>query len=898
MVKVNIHGNSGGAEPEGPNASPQDFFASRPPTFLDRMRAARTAQKRFTAAHPDTRLLAEAVAPKSDIPYMDPRYVRMNRGLDRWADQQRKAEAATIARNTAAEIRERNRQLLAQKRADALAEKKRKEDERLQAQLENKQRMEELQRGREQWALRRSYSHMQHTAGGNLSPTGVRNMGHRADIFEERVEAYRNRWGVEPDYNGNIKELRQGLGTAHGAYQVQDVLRMGRFGQRAAFEGNYRELVRIEHELKRIEKAADRQYKFDSSPAAQANLDRQKRALEGAREGIAAGMAGHGKLYNMLGRGYGTVMNTFKDPVVRGVMDTAIAVAAAPYVTNRLYSGVVGMGKPYIDYRKQLALQARAGGFSANAAQALELKSGPTSFIPGNALTPELLAFGMSQQDVARNYGNYGVSQSTARGRLNAAEAIRMGYLMPGNGLSEDVIGKMLGGAVSMGAVSNDQSGWNKYFRQLQGVESTAFMQGIDRSRFSQSWQSFLQSAASNGTGFDVNSLTSFFRSLANSPAGRSGAVQQSILAGVQNTSNQLGRDNAGTLVVGMALAATKNPNILNTAAGVQKFLGMNNQQFAAVTGTAPGKRALADLMAASKAHNPYAEMQAIGALAQNDPDLYKRMVNNLPGIPQYLKDIILSNVEGVSTAQAIAQQTPGSTAGYGYLTGGAGTPWAQKEAVKYAAKYGIPVSALKAQWMMESSLGANMGSGIGAVGVGQVRQPALTDYNKANGTHWTMDDLRRNPDLAAQVSAWYFQHQYQATGSYTGASAAYHYGLGGMAQMSKGEADEYNQIRMQYSKGNTAIPEMTQEARGVASALKGSESAYFEVEKLTNAVQAVFTGVTAAVNDLGKAASSAAGALRAMTSPTKTKGGYVAPDGSWIPNTAVPNDASHRVVK
>lgn len=69
-------------------------------------------------------------------------------------------------------------------------------------------------------------------------------------------------------------------------------------------------------------------------------------------------------------------------------------------------------------------------------------------------------------------------------------------------------------------------------------------------------------------------------------------------------------------------------------------------------------------------------------------------------------------------------------------------------------------------------------GGGQGAAGAMQVRAPALSDYNAANGTKYTMQDLT-NPQVGVDVGSWYLGQQLDRFNDPRKAVAAYKDGAG-----------------------------------------------------------------------------------------------------------------------
>lgn len=96
--------------------------------------------------------------------------------------------------------------------------------------------------------------------------------------------------------------------------------------------------------------------------------------------------------------------------------------------------------------------------------------------------------------------------------------------------------------------------------------------------------------------------------------------------------------------------------------------------------------------------------------------------------------------------------------------------------------KYNIDPALLNAVVQQESSgnPGAkNMdGGGKGAMGAMQVRQAALADYNRANGTNYSMQDLLK-PDVGIDVGGWYLGQQLDRFNDPVKALIAYNQGAG-----------------------------------------------------------------------------------------------------------------------
>ncbi|WP_088931622.1 lytic transglycosylase domain-containing protein [Burkholderia multivorans] len=101
------------------------------------------------------------------------------------------------------------------------------------------------------------------------------------------------------------------------------------------------------------------------------------------------------------------------------------------------------------------------------------------------------------------------------------------------------------------------------------------------------------------------------------------------------------------------------------------------------------------------------------------------------------------------------------------------------------AQKYNLDPALVHAVVQQESSGNPSAwnktGGGQGAAGLMQVRAPALSDYNAANGTKYTMQDLLK-PEVGAEVGSWYLGQQLDRFNDPRKALAAYKDGAGSQA--------------------------------------------------------------------------------------------------------------------
>ncbi|UIY58088.1 transglycosylase SLT domain-containing protein [Burkholderia cepacia] len=98
------------------------------------------------------------------------------------------------------------------------------------------------------------------------------------------------------------------------------------------------------------------------------------------------------------------------------------------------------------------------------------------------------------------------------------------------------------------------------------------------------------------------------------------------------------------------------------------------------------------------------------------------------------------------------------------------------------ARKHNLDPNLINAVVQQESSGNPSAwnksGGGQGAAGAMQVRAPALSDYNAANGTKYTMQDLT-NPQVGVEVGSWYLGQQLDRFNDPRKAVAAYKDGAG-----------------------------------------------------------------------------------------------------------------------
>ena len=885
MVQININGQppgGGGGGGNGPKPGPAG--APRPTQASDYAKA--LAQQ--------ARQMADAMRKQREENSAYAQY-----------DSEKRRQKQQEDRIAKEEIRQREKELRERQRRDRDTERRRQADELAEIRLRRQQDMEAMRRGQQEWALRRTFSHMSHRAGGHLSTSGFRNLGHQADIFNERVWAFRNRWGQMPDYGGNLGALRRGMGTQEGTYHVSNILRMGAVGQRSAFEGNYTELVRIERELKRIEAVTEKKYRFDISPAAQANLQRQKNALLDARARIEAGTEGHGAVYNAMGRGYGFLMNTFRSPVARTIEEGIMTGVASSYVTNRMLSGVIGLQRPWINFDLAAHSLARgAGAFGqrpqlagirANAIERTLLNMGASGLVAGNGLSSYSARFGLNPKDsINQVLSQYGVPVRSEGSAARIAASVRMGYLSSGVQLPENRLFEMLGGATSAGLVAPNQAGRDSYFRELQKTMAVATRQGVDQSRMASGWTTLMRTASAGSLSTNLGGLSRFFRSMAASGAmgAREGQLQASAFAGTQQAIQGIGV--TGDVGMDIAMMSAFHGRLPTSQAALEKAFGIKFD-----TTNPSVKKALSNYLEAARQGSPFALELLQPLLSGQTPDVMRKflMKGVIGQMPAGMRQVAMARRLNTSIT-AYTAMTSGGAGGAAmsgvapYLTPG------MFSTVSNAASGNVTAPMLAALLMHESGGNPTAVSSKGAVGLSQMMPGTIAQYNQEHGTNYSVVDVRNNPALAAKMGSWYFGKMLSITGDNNPVLAygLYNWGPGknnshlqailngqeppetrrGMAQ--------YAQLLSQYTNSGEAITQLHKLGISGSAELEGSRSIAIE----SDAVVAAFKGVVGAVDGLAAAAVRAASKLNAIGANQRMPGGYISPDGSYVPSSGV----------
>jgi hypothetical protein len=724
-----------------------------------------------------------------------------------------------------------------------------------------------------------------------LTPSKYATFDRAIDRFEATIRRFEAKFGgTSAGFESRISGLRQGMGTPESAFKVSQILRMGNIAQGAGIKGglgNF-QVGKTDAELKRIEATLEKQLRLESNPSALAALQRQKDAIYIAKSRIAAngppGAVG-GILQGVGGLAGGSIGAMAGRIGVAGAVaglaaDAAVKVVEAPFDVRQKYAALLARGRMYRDYRIDVGRQALGGGYSGEELSNLMLppKNAAQGFLPTSDQSPEMQRFGLSPQQALQNIQNFGVPARSAREALNNAEAIRLASIMPGTSmLPEAQIGQMAGQTRTLQSAGFNM---NSYLSQLQKVMSLSVSAGLDSSRLASSWSGLIQATGRSSLSLDTGSLGDFYSRLvgSGSPAMRSGEGQADIMSGFNNSMATLGSgaNVPGNVVFSSFLSHNGNPK---DEEGLRKAFGMSKDEWTQLVSTPGAQRALSNFIGAQKAGNGAIALPALGALVSGHPELEDRILSGGGFVvPDYMKDTVRASTFGGSYMNQISYGStlPSQGASLGGMAANPGSPLFDQ--IKAAAdKNGVPLDVMLATVSKESGFkNTAPWAGHNAAGLGQIMP------GTAEGLGYSPDD-RMDPSKNLDMTAKYLKQQLDATnGDARKAYERYHYGPGG--QYNEADADAFDQKRQQYAN----VPEVLKNLQGNATeqttSMAASRYADQVVGGISDAIVASFKAGAAAVDELAASAKNAASQLNAIGGVQKMPGGFVSPDGMYVP--------------
>jgi hypothetical protein len=724
------------------------------------------------------------------------------------------------------------------------------------------------------------------------------------DALEAQAAGFQRRFGYNPFGNGQTANLRTGMGTMDVAHQVAAMMRLANIAQHAGLRGDTRELVRMEAELKRIRAIAEKTYKYDTDPNAQANLRRIRDAAYVGEQRIVSGLSGNarhgagafaaltgGRYSNMMatvGRlrgGYAAVQAGMSRGGIGGIAEglgalgglegaamiggTAAAgvglglgVAFAPNIASAAYRKLYSMQAPWLNFRIASADLGRAGGFNSRDLERMILPQGflknEMGAFAGAGIPERMKRLGLSPQQVLQNIGYTGVVPTTAEGAFGTAASIRSAYLSPNMGLSEQQLGNMLGQGYALGTVKPGAE--NKYFETLQRVMTVATGAGLDRSRVGSTMSSLLQGAASAGalSSPNFNALGDMWNRLVQSgaPGMRSGEGVVSYANAVNASlgSMGIGGDVGKTTILQSFLMRTgglpKSEDALRRRLGVSK----KDWDSSWVSGSA-AQQALQAYLQAANDNNPLA-LNYLSALTVGHPEIADTIFSGsaFGNMPDYQKQFFAAQFKGVPLGQEMANA---SNNGGSLGATGVGTPSQRTNSVMWFLKNHLGLTTNQAAGVA-SNLFAESGmiptalnKSDGGLGIaqwtdtrGSPRRSMMESWIRAHGGNpSSLDDQMEYLVWDMQGNHPDILQNIQRQTTATGAAvAAFQYESGGSRRLAMMHLGDHTQYAEQFA-ANYRDNQPNAELQKGAAADTGDLMAAKRIDDLTNGV---FSAVTA----------------------------------------------------
>lgn len=583
MPDINIHGTPPGQGPRKPSTNPETYTGTvsdnlrREADFEAAMKARRDQKRErendYDRAHRQKERQDNAQAQAE---------ARRRRQEDRM-EQQRQSEERrrqrAVDRQTTQEAREHERQRREEQRRQQAQQRQHDRDARLQAQLERRQATERDQRLRSETLIRRHFENLQNRAGATLSPATYRAIGRAAHNLNYRLDDFGLRHGGASPFGASragVASMLEGMGSFANTYTTQNIARLGGLGQRAADTRDFRELVRIEHELRRIEKINEKQLRSTDglSKLERINAERNLNAVREARTRIAAGRAGMSPMMNMAGTAMGLGSMLLRNPYVDLAVGAGTAFFTAPMIAAGISSKLTNASRPYMNLRRGFARLGRAGNYSSLAEQGLVYNGGvPPAW---------MMRLGITPQDYLAIRNQYGITATSPQQGREIVSDIAHARLMSGMGLSNQQLagyGNVLAqlGIVQPGGAT---TGLAHQYSKLQKVMEFATAQGLDHSTMIRTMATVMQTNAQAGAvGVNQSSTAKFIAQMAGSgiPGLRSTAGIAQAAAGFNSAMGNIG---LGGSVSGNLMMMTQKGGLPKTKEGMRKFLGMSKLDF------------------------------------------------------------------------------------------------------------------------------------------------------------------------------------------------------------------------------------------------------------------------------------------------------------------------------
>jgi hypothetical protein len=524
-------------------------------------------------------------------------------------------------------------------------------------------------RMREEQRLRDRYDILQTKSRDVLTPANFRTMTRQTGILERDVNRYAARYGGAPGWAGGIGGMRTGFGSEIGAFGVQNAVRLGVAGQRAAENKDWVELARINQELKRIENinAAQLNSQRAMSQEQKANAQRMLGAVAQARSRIGAGRSGHSAVTNAMGSISGMLGIADEFPVVAGVMGAAKLGYQAfmlPATISSYAHGLAGLAKPWDQFVMDTSRVGRGGNFNSRALRA-QLYGGYNGGLAGQV--PDWVkTLGVTSDNANSILGAYGRSFGDAQSAAQFVGTVRHWNFSPYMDMGDQRLAQSAGLATQLGLrlgtvrqgdmYGTDVNGAASkgWFATLQKVMAAATAQGLDHSIAINNVEGLLrQGAGAGATSLSGGGMASFWNRMVSSglPGMRSGEGVMAAAGGMNAAMSKIGVNGAPAQMFMMQSYFQKNGGMPKTASALQKFLGVSGDQWESMNST-PAKRAMVQqyLSAAQAGQFPLA-MSYLQPLMAGNYDLWNKIFQGSAygGVNPLIKPLVGSQVMGTS---------------------------------------------------------------------------------------------------------------------------------------------------------------------------------------------------------------------------------------------------------
>ena len=442
----------------------------------------------------------------------------------------------------------------------------------------------------------------------------------------------------------NLSDVRTRITALGGLGTSADVALISKLGSRgtsAAFNGDRRELRKMEKNLDRIVSNTGKEVavltKSGASPEAIGAKQRVLNSVSAQREAINRARKFSPNAHKLRG---GLLGDIGMGALLEGAGEFAAPVAAAgalgyaflrsPNIMSNMASGIVSSASPYMNLRIAAANLGRAGGLNS---QNLLL-----GIHPNGPYSPKWMSkYGIGPQKALGILSGYGIQQQYSSQSLGIVKAIARAKYLPYMG--EESYGS-LEKSLNLKNTLGLAGGNNAYFNKMSGVLKFAVKHGLDSASVLQTMNKSLSMAASQGAmSLSYRGLPSFQERL----MGGGGAYFRSG-AGVLSTEEQL---NAGTNMIGrvpfptvaaMEYARYKNGGKLPTSmGGMRKLFGASKLN--ALMKNKGSAQAIRNIIAGDKGGMYQVFSANIRELLRGDPQLQAAMDRHAlmqEGIPKY----------------------------------------------------------------------------------------------------------------------------------------------------------------------------------------------------------------------------------------------------------------------